>query len=156
MMKGSVKVIETLNSLLADELTAINQYMVHSEMCDNWGYEKLHQNIQGRAVDEMKHAEKLIYRILFLEGIPIVSNLKKINIGADVAKMFANDHAAEDDAIKAYNSAILVCGDAKDYATREILEDILQEEDNHIDRIEEVQDEINHMGLQLFLSTQIS
>jgi len=155
-MKGDTKVIDTLNSLLADELTAINQYMVHSEMCDNWGYEKLHQNIQGRAVDEMKHAEKLIYRILFLEGIPIVSNLKKINIGADVAKMFANDHAAEDDAIKAYNSAILVCGDAKDYATREILEDILQEEDNHIDRIEEVQDEINHMGLQLFLSTQIS
>ena len=155
-MKGDAKVIDTLNSLLADELTAINQYMVHSEMCDNWGYEKLHQNIQGRAVDEMKHAEKLIGRILFLEGIPIVSNLKKMNIGADIAEMFTNDHVLEDDAIKAYNSAIVVCGDAKDFATREILEGILTDEDNHIDRIEEVQDEINHMGIQLFLSTQIS
>ncbi len=154
-MQGDKKVIDNLNSLLADELTAINQYMVHSEMCDNWDYEKLHETIQKRAIDEMKHAEKLIGRILFLEGIPIVSELKKLHIGPDVPKMFANDHDAESDAIKAYNLAILVCGDAKDYATREILEDILQDEDRHIDAIEAIQDQITHMGVQVFLSTQV-
>lgn len=155
-MKGDPKVIGALNSLLADELTAINQYMVHSEMCDNWGYEKLHKTIEKRAVDEMKHAEKLIGRIVFLEGIPIVSNLKEIHIGADVPKMFSNDHKAEEDAIKAYNLSILICGDAKDFATREILEHILSEEDSHIDGIEAIQDEIAQMGLQIFLSTQVS
>ena len=154
-MKGAQNVIETLNSLLADELTATNQYIVHAEMCDNWGYEKLHEKIQKRAVEEMKHAEKLIYRILFLEGIPIVSELRKIHVGADVPKMFANDHDAERDAIKAYNAGILVCGDAQDYATREILEHILNDEDKHIDDIEAVQDEIAQMGLQIFLSTQV-
>ncbi|MBP1770751.1 MAG: bacterioferritin [Candidatus Aminicenantes bacterium] len=81
-MKGDPKLIKTLNALLADELTAINQYMVHSEMCDNWGYDKLHKAIEKRAIDEMKHAEKLIGRILFLEGLPIVSDLKKLYIGA--------------------------------------------------------------------------
>lgn len=155
-MKGDAKVIEALNSLLADELTAINQYMVHSEMCDNWGYEKLHKGIEKRAIDEMKHAEKLIARILFLEGIPIVSKLNEIHIGSDVVKMFASDHQAEADAIKNYNSAILLCGEARDFATREILEHILNEEDAHIDDIEAVQDEIGHMGVQVFLSTQIS
>ena len=154
-MKGDPKVIDTMNSLLADELTATNQYMVHAEMCDNWGYEKLHEAIQKRAVEEMKHAEKLIYRILFLDGIPIVSELRKIRIGADVPKMFANDHEAEADAIRAYNAGILVCGDAKDYATREVLEDILKDEDKHIDGIEEAQDEMAQMSVQIFLSTQV-
>jgi bacterioferritin len=154
-MIGAQKVIATLNSLLADELTAINQYMVHAEMCDNWGYGKLHEAIQKRAVAEMKHAEKLIGRIVFLEGIPIVSDLKKIHIGADVPKMFANDHDAESGAIKAYNAAILICGDAQDYATREILEDILNDEDRHIDDIEAMQDQIAQMGIQVFLSTQV-
>ena len=154
-MKGALKVIEVLNSLLADELTAISQYMVHAEMCDNWGYTKLHETIQKRAIDEMKHAEKLIGRIVFLEGIPIVSNLNKIHIGADVPKMFANDHEAESGAIKSYNAAILVCGDAQDYATREILEHILNDEDRHIDGIEAIQDQIAQMGIQVFLSTQV-
>jgi len=155
-MKGDPKVIEVLNSLLADELTAVNQYMVHSELCDNWGYEKLHKVIEKRAIDEMKHAEKLIARIVFLEGIPIVSNLRAIHIGAEVPKMFNNDHDAEADAIKNYNAGILVCGEAKDFATREILEHILNEEDAHIDGIEAVIDEIAQMGIQVFLSTQIS
>ena len=154
-MKGTQKVIEVLNYLLADELTAISQYMVHAEMCDNWGYDKLHEKIQKRAIEEMKHAEKLIGRIIFLEGIPIVSNLNKIHIGADVPKMFANDHDAEGGAIKAYNAAILVCGDAQDFATREILEEILNDEDRHIDEIEAVQDQIAQMGVQVFLSTQV-
>ncbi len=154
-MKGEPKIIETLNSLLADELTAINQYMVHAEMCENWGYDKLGGEIQKRAVQEMKHAEKLIERILFLEGVPIVSELRKMHIGADVPKMFASDHVLESDAIKAYNSAIVLCGESRDYATREVLESILLDEDKHIDGIEEIQDEINQMGLQVFLSTQL-
>jgi bacterioferritin len=154
-MKGEQKVIDTLNSLLADELTAINQYMVHAEMCENWGYNKLGGVIQKRAIEEMKHGEKLIGRILFLEGIPIVSELKKMHIGADVPKMFAGDHLLESGAIEAYNSAIKLCGDAKDFATREILESILNDEDKHIDDIEAVQDEIKQMGLQVFLSTQL-
>jgi bacterioferritin len=153
-MKGDKKVIDTLNSLLADELTAINQYMVHSEMCENWGYGKLGEVIEKRAIQEMKHAERLIGRILFLDGIPIVSNLRKMNIGADVAKMFASDHVLEASAIKGYNAGIALCGDAKDFATREILESILNDEDQHIDGIEEVQDQIAQMGIQVFLSTQ--
>jgi bacterioferritin len=154
-MKSDPKIIETLNSLLADELTAINQYMVHSEMCENWGYDKLGATIQKRAVEEMKHAEKLIARILFLEGIPIVSDLRKMHIGADVPKMFAADHVLESGAVKSYNSGIVLCGDLRDYATREILEAILKDEDKHIDDIEEVQDEISQMGIQVFLSTQL-
>ncbi|HNW29199.1 MAG TPA: bacterioferritin [Spirochaetota bacterium] len=154
-MKGNAKLVETLNSLLADELTAINQYMVHSEMSDDWGYSKLHEHFEKRAIDEMKHAEKLIGRILFLEGIPIVSNLKKINIGADTQKQLANDHAAEEDAIRAYNDAIKLAGEVGDYATREILENILRDEDKHIDDIESLQGQISQMTLQVFLSAQL-
>ena len=154
-MKGDPKVIEVMNSLLADELTAISQYMVHSGICENWGYGKLHKTIEKRAIDEMKHSEKLIGRIIFLEGMPIVSNLRKMFIGNEVPKMFAADHTFEADAIKAYNAGIKVCGDAKDFATREMLEDILKDEDAHIDGIENVQDEIKQMGLQVFLSTQL-
>jgi bacterioferritin len=153
-MKGDPRVHEVLNALLARELTVVNQYMVHSEMCDNWGYDKLHDAIQKRAVTEMKHAESLIGRILFLDGVPVVSELEKIHIGADVPAMFFNDHEAELDAVKRYNEGILICGDAKDYATREILEHILDEEDDHVDTIEAVQDQIGQMSLPIFLSTQ--
>ena len=155
-MKGDPKVLKVLNGLLADELTAVNQYMVHAEMCDNWGYDKLAKAIEKRAISEMKHAEKLIGRILFLEGIPIVSKLNDIHIGSDVPKMFGSDHVAEAGAVKSYNAGIVVCGEAKDYATRDILQSILNDEDNHIDLIEAVQDEIGQMGIQVFLSTQIA
>jgi len=104
----------------------------------------------------MKHAEKLIARILFLEGLPIVGKLKEVKIGAEVPKQLANDNAAETDAIKAYNSAIKLAGDVDDFATREILEDILNDEDRHLDEIEELQDQIEQMTLQIFLSTQTS
>ena len=153
-MQGDTKIITTLNSLLADELTAVNQYMVHAEMCENWGYVKLSGIIQKRAVDEMKHAEKLIGRILFLEGTPIVSDLKKVSIGAEVPKMFTNDHDAEDGAIKSYNAGIVLCMELKDSATKDLLQTILNDEDRHIDGIEEVQDQIDQMGLQVFLSTK--
>jgi len=154
-MKGNQKVIEILNSLLARELTVVSQYMVHAEMCEKWGYSKLHEAIQKRAVNEMKHAEALIGRILFLEGIPVVSELEKMHIGADIPKMFSNDHEAEIDAVARYNTAIQACGDAKDYATREILEHILNDEDGHVDAIEEVRDQISQMGIQVFLTTQV-
>lgn len=155
-MKGNDRLIKTLNSLLADELTAINQYMVHSEMSDSWGYEKLHKLIEKRAIDEMKHAEKLIGRILFLEGIPIVSNLKTIRIGAEIPKQLDYDHSLETGAIKAYNAAIVLAGEVKDFATRELLESILKEEDKHIDEIEELTDQVKQMTLPIFLSTQKS
>ncbi len=154
-MKGNKKLVETLNHLLADELTAINQYMVHSEMCADWGYEKLHKHFEKRAIDEMKHAEKLIGRILFLEGTPVVSELKKIYIGADVIKQFANDHKAEEDAIKAYNDAIKLAGEVGDFATRDLLDSILQDEDAHIDAIESMQSRIEQMTLPIFLTTQV-
>jgi len=154
-MKGDKKLIESLNSLLADELTAVSQYMVHSEMCDNWGYAKLHKSIEKRAIDEMKHAEKLIGRILFLEGLPIVSDLKKMHIGAEIPKMMANDHEKELDAVKSYNAAIKLAGDVKDYATREVLESILKDEDGHVDNIEMNIDQIGQMGLAVYLTIQV-
>lgn len=154
-MKGNEKLLGALNSLLADELTAINQYMVHSEMCANWGYEKLHKHFEKRAIAEMKHAEKLIGRILFLEGRPTVSELKKIMIGADVSKQLANDHAAEAGAIKAYNDAIKLAGEVGDNATRDFLQQILNDEDGHMDGIEELQDQVSQMTLPVFLTTQV-
>lgn len=107
-MKGNDKLLSSLNSLFADEQTAINQYMVHSEMCNDRGYGKLHQHFQKRAVDEMKHAEKLIGRILFLEETPVVTNLKQIMIGSTVDKQLANNHSAEESTSKAYNDAIVL------------------------------------------------
>ena len=153
-MKGNEKLIKALNGLLADELTAINQYIVHSEMVENWGYGKLKKLVGGRAITEMKHAERLIERILFLEGTPIVSTLNQITIGADIPKQFANDLAAEMSAVKNYNSAIKVAVDVADNATKEMLEGILKDEDAHVNEIEEKLDQISQMGIQNFLATQ--
>ncbi len=154
-MKGNPKLVQTLNALLADELTAISQYMVHSGMCENWGYGKLHDHFEKRAIDEMKHAEKLIGRILFLEGTPLVSNLLAMHIGAEVLAQLENDHVAEEGAIKAYNTAISVAADASDYATQHLLSEILEDEDRHIDKIEELQDQARQMTVGVFLSTQV-
>ena len=154
-MKGNARLIETLNALLADELTAVNQYMVHAGICENWGYGKLHDHFEKRAIEEMKHAETLIGRIIFLEGMPVVSALKPVHIGAEVPAQLANDHAAEAGAISAYNAAILQAGEAADFATREILERILEDEDRHIDKIEELRDQVAQMTLPVFLSVQV-
>ena len=154
-MKGNAKLLKELNALLAEELAAINQYMVHSEMCDDWGYGKLHKAIEKRAIDEMKHAEKLIGRILFLEGKPIVSELAPIKIGGDVPKQFANDGAGELDAIKHYNAVIALAAEVGDNATKEMLDDILKDEDGHLNGIEEVQSQIEQMTLPIFLTTQV-
>ena len=154
-MKGNAKLLEVLNSLLADELAAINQYIVHAEMCADWGYEKLHEHFEKRAMDEMRYAEKLIERLLFLEGIPIVSKLSNIHIGSDVTKQLEYDRVAEMAAIKAYNDAIALAGEVRDYATRETLDKILQDEDSHINGIEELQGQIEHMTLPIFLTTKV-
>ena len=154
-MKGNEKIINTLNRLLADELTAINQYMVHSEMCDNWGYGRLHEKVEKRAIQEMKHAEKLIARILFLEGIPTVSKLNELHIGADVKSQLANDLAAELNAQKQYNSAIREAVEIGDNGSRELLESILKDEEDHIDWLEAQRDQVEQYGLDNYLANQI-
>ena len=154
-MKGNKQIIAQLNALLADELTAVNQYMVHSEMCANWGYGRLHEAIEKRAIDEMKHAEKHIARILFLEGHPVVSQLKAIHIGADVAAQLKNDWDAEAGAVVAYNEAIRLAVEVGDNGTRELLESILADEEVHIDWLEAQSDQIKQAGIQNYLAAQI-
>jgi bacterioferritin len=154
-MKGNEKLIEKLNDLLADELTAINQYMVHSEMCEDWSYEKLHKVDRARAFKEMVHAEKLIERILYLEGRPTVSNLKTIRIGAEVEEQHQNDLALEVSAVRAYNEAIKMAVEVGDNGTRELLTSILKDEEEHIDELEAHMDQIKQMGKQIYLSQQV-
>jgi len=154
-MKGNPKIIDALNFLLADELTAVSQYMVHAAMCDNWGYGKLHDAIEHRAIEEMKHAESLIDRILFFEGIPIVSNLNKMMIGESVKLQFERDHEAEAGAIQGYNDAIRLSIEVGDGGTRELLEDILEDEEKHIDWLEAQLDQISQMGIQNYLAMQL-
>jgi bacterioferritin len=154
-MKGNEHVINHLNARLAEELTAINQYFVHAEMCEGWGYKRLHDMIFKRSIQEMKHAEKLIARILFLEGSPIVSALNKIHIGSEVPKMHSNDQAAETAAIRGYNESIRLTLEVGDSGTRELLESILKEEEEHIDLIETQIDQIAQLGAQNYLMEQI-
>ena len=154
-MKGNEKLIDTLNDLLTDELTAINQYMVHSEMCEDWGYGKLHESTEKRSIDEMKHAEKLIGRVLYLEGIPIVSELKKIHIGDTVEKQHKYDLEAEIGAVKAYNEAIALAVKVGDNGTRDLLTDILKDEEDHIDDLESRLERIKQMGIQTYLLEQV-
>ena len=153
-MKGNEKIIENLNFLLEDELTAINQYIVHSEMCANWGYERLHKTVEKRAIEEMKHAEKLIGRILFLDGIPIVAGLNKVKVGALVENQLKNDLFAEDHTLKIYNEGIHLATKLTDSGTRELLEGILKEEEQHIDWLEAQLTQIKQMGIQNYLLDQ--
>jgi bacterioferritin len=155
-MKGNEKIIKKLNILLADELTAIGQYMVHSEMCSNWGYAKLHDTIKNRAIEEMKHAEKLIERILFLEGIPDVSGMQKVVIGNDVEQQFKNDRDAEEEANKAYNDSIKLCYDAGDNGTLELLKSILVDEEKHLDWLETQLSLIKQIGSKNYLVEQLN
>ena len=154
-MKGNEKIIVTLNKLLADEITAVSQYMVHSEMCANWGYDRLHKAVEQRAVDEMKHAEKLIGRLIFLEGQPVVSKINPMRIGSNVEDQFKFDHEAEAGAIKYYNDAIQEAGELLDNGTKDLLTKILTEEEAHIDWLETQQDQIAQAGIQNYLAMQI-
>jgi bacterioferritin len=154
-MKGNEKLLTVLNQLLADELTAISQYMVHSEMCDSWGYEPLHKAIEKQAVEEMHHAEWLISRILFLEGTPIVSKLNPITIGKTVADMVLNDKESEEGAVRAYNSAIALAREVADQASADLLIKILKMEEDHLDWNDAQRDQIEQMGLQNYLANQV-
>jgi bacterioferritin len=154
-MKGNEKILAALNNLLSDELTAISQYMVHSEMCDNWRFAELHKHIEERAITEMKHAERLIARILFLDGTPVVSNLKKINIGATIEAQFDNDLAAEYGAVKGYNDGIRLAYELGDNGSRELMDSILTDEEDHVDWLEAQIGQVKLMGLQSYLVEQV-
>jgi bacterioferritin len=153
-MKGNAKLLAVLNQLLADELTAISQYMVHSEMCENWGYPKLHGAIEKQAMDEMHHAEWLIQRVIFLEGSPVVSKLNPMKIGKSVVEMIGNDEGAELDAVKAYNAGIQLAREVSDNGTVELLTKILKMEEGHVDWAEAQRDQIGQMGLPNYLANQ--
>lgn len=152
-MKGNEKVLATLNALLREEMTAISQYMVHAEMYEDWGYTKLGEAEEHSAIEEMKHAEKLISRILFLEGRPIVSELNPIRIGKTVDEMLKNDLVLETDAVKMYNEAIKLVIAEKDNGTKELLDAILADEEGHVNFFEEQLGQIEHMTLPFYLST---
>jgi len=153
-MKGNAKLLDTLNQRLAEELTAINQYIVHAEMCANWGYDKLHKAIEHQAIDEMHHAEWLIQRIIFLEGVPNVSTLNPMKIGKSVPEMVANDEQDELGAVKAYNESIKLAEEVKDKATAELLTKILKMEEGHVDWAEVQRAQIEQMGLENYLAMQ--
>ncbi len=155
-MKGNEKVVKTLNELLADELTAISQLMVHSEMCHNWGYENLHKRLEKQAIDEMHHAEWLIQRILFLEGVPVVSKLNDMKIGKSVLEMLTNDQDAEAGAIRAYNAGIGLATEVGDESTGDLLTTILKMEEGHHDWAQKQRTQIQQMGLENYLSNQAS
>jgi bacterioferritin len=153
-MKGNDELLTALNQLLADELTAISQYMVHSEMCDNWGYEKLHKVIEQQAHDEMHHAEWLIQRVIFLEGAPDVSKLNPILIGQTVMDMIGHDQEAELAAVRAYNAAIRLAHEVNDQATADLLTTILKMEEGHSDWAEKQRAQIEQMGMENYLVNQ--
>jgi bacterioferritin len=153
-MKGDKRLLTVLNQLLADELTAINQYMLHSEMCENWGFAKLHQAIEKQAMDEMHHAEWLIQRILFLDGLPVVSKLNPMQIGKTVPEMIRIDHHDELGAVRAYNDGIKVAREVKDQATVDLLTKILKMEEDHVDWAEMQETQIEQMGVENYMAKQ--
>jgi bacterioferritin len=153
-MKGTAEVLECLNEALSEELTAINQYFIHAEMFENWGYKKLAGFIKKQSIDEMKHAEKLIERILFLEGIPEMK-YQKLNIGKTIPQMIENDLKLELGAVEMYNRLIVAESKKNDYGTEEVFKKLLKDEEGHVDGLEEQVDGIRDMGLQVYLSVQI-
>jgi bacterioferritin len=154
-MRGDKKIIALLNEGLKAELTAINQYFLHAEMCQNWGYYRLYQQIKKEAIDEMKHAERLIERILFLEGTPNMSELFPIKVGANVKQQLENDLALELDAVTRYNATVRACVEAGDNGSRDLIEELLKNEEDHVDWIEAQLHQIQEIGLDKYLSQQI-
>ena len=153
-MKGNDRLLPLLNELLGDELTAISQYMVHSEMCHNWGYATLHSAIEKQAIDEMHHAEWLIQRILFLQGKPVVSKLNPLKLADTVQGMIGNDQEAELAAVRAYNAAIRLSHELDDQASGLLLTEILKMEEGHAHWAEQQRAQIEQMGLESYLSMQ--
>jgi bacterioferritin len=154
-MKGDSKVINALNEILTGELTAINQYFLHAKMCKNWGFIKIGQKVYKESIDEMKHADALVDRILFLEGIPNLQKLDKLNIGENVKEQLECDLALENKAIPRLRKAIELCWETSDHGTRELLESILVSEEEHTDWIETQLSVIKDIGIQNYLSQQL-
>ena len=154
-MKGDKRIIEILNDVLTAELTAINQYFVHGEMCENWGFHRLHHAIRQHSIGEMKHAEEVIERILFLDGIPNMQRLGKINIGENVPEQLRLDLDLEMEALPRLNKGIETCREIGDNTTRHLLETILTDEEEHIDWLEAQLALIEQVGVPNYLAQQM-
>ena len=154
-MKGNPKVIEQLNRALREELTAINQYFVHSEMCENWGYDRLSKQIKSRSIAEMKHAESFIERVLFLDGTPSMEPLA-LSIGKNVKEMAESDLKLELRAVALYNEAARIAAEEKDNGTRDLFADLLKVEEEHVDALEAQLHQIAELGYERYLITQTS
>jgi bacterioferritin len=154
-MQGDAKMIALLNQVLKAELTAINQYFLHAEMCENWGYERLAKLIRKESIEEMTHAEKLMERILYLDGAPNMTDYFKINIGQSVEQQFKNDVQLEYDAVKRLNEGIQLANQKNDAGSRDLLESILSDEEHHIDWLEGQLHAIGEMGIQNYLAQQL-
>jgi bacterioferritin len=154
-MKGKPDVIDVLAKMLKEELGAISQYFIHAEMCETWGYKKLSEHTKKEAINEMKHAEKLIERILFLEGMPNLNDMPKLVVGKDVKSQFQNDLTLEKNAVVEYNAGITTCRKAGDNASADILQVILADEEEHVDFLEEQLSLIESIGIQNYLAQQV-
>jgi bacterioferritin len=154
-MKGKPEVIEILSRMLKEELGALNQYMMHAEMQNNWGYKKLYAETKKQSIGEMKHAEELMERILFLEGIPNLADLPKLNIGKDVKQQLANDLALEKSAVAEYNAAVAAARKAGDNVSADLLDELLHDEEGHVDHLETQLSLIEQVGLENYLAQQM-
>jgi bacterioferritin len=155
-MKGKPEVIELLSKALKEELGALNQYMLHAEMQNNWGYKRLYKQTKSQAIGEMKHAEALIERILFLEGMPNLADLPKLKIGKDVKEQLENDLALEKGAVAEYNAAVAAARKAGDNASADLLDELLHDEEGHVDQLETQLSLIEQLGLENYLAQQIN
>lgn len=154
-MKGNPKVIAALNEALHEELTAINQYFLHAEMCENWHYSRLGDYIKKQSIDEMKHAEELIERLLFLDGVPDMTTPMQLTIGKNVKEQLESDLKLETDAVAMYNKCVKLCRDEGDNASRELFERLLKDEEKHVDWLEAQLYQIGEVGYERYLSAQM-
>ncbi len=154
-MKGDAKIVDLLNEVLTNELTAINQYFLHARICENWGYERLWKKVREESIEEMRHADRLIERILYLEGLPNLQRLEKVNVGETVPEQLRLDLDLEKKAIPVLNRGIEQCRKLGDNGTADLLEDLLEDEEEHANWLEAQLELVNQVGEQNYLSEQI-